>query len=62
MYIALLLLDSGKNAVQIFILCLHIFMLAGNYKFPCLKDVARLILVGNAHRDDVQFLEIVLEI
>ena len=59
-YVSLILLDTDKDAVAVFTFRLHIFMLAGNHDFACLKDIALRIFILNDHRNDVQFLEILL--
>ena len=62
MNISLLLLDSGHNAYEVFLRCLHIFLSTGNQLFPNLHYVARFIFVRYAERNYIQFLEIGREI
>ena len=60
--VALRLGNAGDDADEVLVRRLYVLLLAGNEQFPGLGDVARLIFVGNAGRNDVEFLEIGLEI
>ena len=62
MDIALLLLDAEHDALQVLVLRLDILLRAGNQDLARLQDVARLVFVGDAQRNDVQFAEILQEI
>ena len=61
MHAALPLLDSGHDAVGVLHLLLHIFPAAGNQQLARLADVAGLVFIGNAHRRDVQRIEVLEE-
>ena len=43
--VAFLLLDAGHDTYEILLRPLDIFLCAGNEKFPCLHDIARLVFV-----------------
>ena len=58
---ALLLADACHDAVEIFFLLLYIRSLSAQEHFASLLCVARLELVRDTQRDDVQFFEIFLE-
>ena len=62
MDIPLLLLDTGKYAVQILTRSLYIFLRPGDQQLTRLEYIARLNLVRNTHRYDIEVLEIFPEI
>ena len=61
MNVTLLLPDAHNNAVQILRLGLHILLGSGDQYLTSLADVARLIFIGDAQRDDVQLGEVLRE-
>ena len=59
--IAFLLTDSHHDTVHVLMMALDILPCPGDQDLAGLPDVAGLIFIRNAQRDDVQFHEILLE-